>query len=65
MRVNLLGVIKARGVIGRYPSTDNPHPSTRKLSADGCDVYVKHENHNPTGSLRSAARSSSSSTMSG
>ncbi len=50
--VNLLGVIKARGVIGRYLNRTNLTYYSELSRLMGCDVYVKHENHNPTGSFK-------------
>lgn len=50
--VSLLETIRARAVVGRYLK---PTPLIRYegLSrAIGAEVYVKHENHNPTGSFK-------------
>ncbi len=45
-------VLQARAVVGRYlPRTPLYHyPSLSKLL--GCDVYVKHENHQPVGAFK-------------
>lgn len=50
--VNLIGVIKARAVIGRYLNRTNLIHYSELSRLAGCDVFVKHENHNPTGSFK-------------
>jgi threonine dehydratase len=50
--VNLLGVIKARAVIGRYLNRTNLTYYSELSRLVGCEVFVKHENHNPTGSFK-------------
>jgi threonine dehydratase len=50
--VNLLGVIKARAVIGRYLNRTNLTYYSELSRLAGCEVHVKHENHNPTGSFK-------------
>jgi len=50
--VNLLGVIKARSVIGRYLNRTNLTYYSELSRLAGCEVHVKHENHNPTGSFK-------------
>jgi threonine dehydratase len=50
--VNLLGVIKARAVIDRYLKRTNLTYYSELSRLAGCEVYVKHENHNPTGSFK-------------
>jgi threonine dehydratase len=50
--VNLLGVLRARTVIGRYLNRTNLIYYSELSRLVGCDVYVKHENHNPTGSFK-------------
>jgi threonine dehydratase len=51
-RVNLLGVIKARAVIDRYLNRTNLTYYSELSRLVGCEVFVKHENHNPTGSFK-------------
>jgi threonine dehydratase len=50
--VNLLGVLKARTVIDRYLNRTNLTYYSELSRLAGCEVYVKHENHNPTGSFK-------------
>jgi threonine dehydratase len=50
--VNLLGVVRARAVIGRYLNRTNLTYYSELSRLAGCEVYVKHENHNPTGSFK-------------
>ncbi len=50
--VNLLGVIKARSVIGRYLNRTNLTYYSELSRLAGCEVHIKHENHNPTGSFK-------------
>ena len=50
--VNLLGVIKAAAVIGRYLNRTNLTYYSELSRLISCDVFVKHENHNPTGSFK-------------
>ena len=50
--VNLLGVIKAAAVIGRYLNRTNLTYYSELSRLAGCEVFVKHENHNPTGSFK-------------
>ncbi len=50
--VNLLGVIKAREVIDRYLNRTNLTYYSELSRLVGCEVFVKHENHNPTGSFK-------------
>jgi threonine dehydratase len=50
--VNLLGVIKARAVTDRYLKRTNLTYYSELSRLAGCEVYVKHENHNPTGSFK-------------
>jgi threonine dehydratase len=50
--VNLLGVIKARVVTDRYLKRTNLIYYSELSRLAGCEVYVKHENHNPTGSFK-------------
>ncbi len=50
--VNLLGVVKAKAVIGRYLNRTNLVYYSELSRLVGCEVYVKHENHNPTGSFK-------------
>ncbi len=50
--VNLLGVIKARTVIDRYLNRTNLTYYSELSRLVGCEVFVKHENHNPTGSFK-------------
>jgi threonine dehydratase len=50
--VNLLGVIRARAVIERYLKRTNLTYYSELSRLAGCEVYVKHENHNPTGSFK-------------
>jgi threonine dehydratase len=50
--VNLLGVIKARAVIERYLNRTNLTSYSELSRLAGCEVFVKHENHNPTGSFK-------------
>ncbi|MCL5734103.1 MAG: threonine/serine dehydratase [Actinobacteria bacterium] len=51
-KVNLIGVMKARAVIGRYLNRTNLTYYSELSRLTGCEVYVKHENHNPTGSFK-------------
>lgn len=50
--VNLLGVIRARAVIDRYLNRTNLTYYSELSRLVGCEVFVKHENHNPTGSFK-------------
>jgi threonine dehydratase len=50
--VNLLGVIKAKEVVERYLNPTNLTYYSELSRLAGCEVYVKHENHNPTGSFK-------------
>jgi threonine dehydratase len=50
--VNLTGVLKARRVIGRYLNRTNLTYYSELSRLVGGEVYVKHENHNPTGSFK-------------
>jgi threonine dehydratase len=50
--VNLLGVVRARAVVGRYLKRTNLTYYSELSRLAGCEVYVKHENHNPTGSFK-------------
>ena len=50
--VNLIGVIKARAVINRFLNRTNLIHYSELSRLTGCEVYVKHENHNPTGSFK-------------
>jgi threonine dehydratase len=50
--VNLIGVIKARAVIGRYLNRTNLIYYSELSRLAGCEIFVKHENHNPTGSFK-------------
>jgi threonine dehydratase len=50
--VNLVGVIKARAVIDRYLNRTNLTHYSELSRLAGCEAYVKHENHNPTGSFK-------------
>jgi threonine dehydratase len=50
--VNLLGVIKARAVTDRYLKRTNLTYYSELSRLAACEVYVKHENHNPTGSFK-------------
>jgi threonine dehydratase len=50
--VNLLGVIRAKAVIGRYLNRTNLIYYSELSRLAGCEVFVKHENHNPTGSFK-------------
>jgi threonine dehydratase len=51
-QVDLLGVIKARAVIDRYLNRTNLTYYSELSRLVGCEVFVKHENHNPTGSFK-------------
>jgi threonine dehydratase len=51
-QVNLLGMIKARAVIEPYLNRTNLTYYSELSRLVGCEVYVKHENHNPTGSFK-------------
>ncbi|MGH9341300.1 MAG: threonine dehydratase [Acidobacteriota bacterium] len=52
MEVNLAEILKARKVVYRHlrPTPLTSHPLLSRLL--GCEAYVKHENHNPTGSFK-------------
>jgi threonine dehydratase len=50
--VNLLGVIKARAVTDRYLKRTNLTYYSELSRLAGCEAYVKHENHHPTGSFK-------------
>lgn len=50
--VNLLGVIKARTVTDRYLNRTNLIYYSELSRLIGCEAFVKHENHNPTGSFK-------------
>jgi threonine dehydratase len=50
--VNLLGMIEARTVIDRYLNRTNLVHYSELSRLVGCEVYVKHENHHPTGSFK-------------
>ena len=50
--VSIAEIIRARGIVGRHIV---PTPLTRYQGLSkliGADIYVKHENHNPTGSFK-------------
>jgi threonine dehydratase len=51
-QVNLPGAFMARAVIDRYLKRTNltHYPELSRLI--GCEAFVKHENHNPTGSFK-------------
>jgi threonine dehydratase len=51
-QVNLLGMIKARAVIESYLNRTNLTYYSELSRLVGSEVYVKHENHNPTGSFK-------------
>jgi threonine dehydratase len=50
-QVNLPGAFMARTVIDRYLKRTNltHYPELSRII--GCEAFVKHENHNPTGSF--------------
>ena len=50
--VNLVGVIKAKTVIDRYLNRTNLAYYSELSRLVGGEVFVKHENHNPTGSFK-------------
>lgn len=50
--VNLIGMVKARSVITRYLNRTNLTYYSELSRLVGCEVFVKHENHNPTGSFK-------------
>jgi threonine dehydratase len=50
--VNLLGVIRARAVIDHYLNRTNLTNYSELSRLAGCEIFVKHENHNPTGSFK-------------
>jgi threonine dehydratase len=50
--VNLIGMIKAGSVIGRYLNRTNLIHYSELSRLIGCEAFVKHENHNPTGSFK-------------
>ncbi len=50
--VNLPGVLSARKVIDRFLNRTNLTYYSELSRLAGCEVYVKHENHNPTGSFK-------------
>ena len=51
-QVNLIGMVKARTVIDRYLNRTNLIYYSELSRLVGCEVFVKHENHNPTGSFK-------------
>ena len=51
-QVNLIGMVKARTVIDRYLNRTNLIYYSELSRLMGCEVFVKHENHNPTGSFK-------------
>jgi threonine dehydratase len=51
-QVNLLGVVRARAAINRYLTRTNLTFYSELSRLVGADVFVKHENHNPTGSFK-------------
>ncbi len=50
--VNLLGVVEARAVIDRHLKRTNLTHYSELSRLAGCEIYVKHENHHPTGSFK-------------
>ncbi|MBN1631323.1 MAG: threonine/serine dehydratase [Thermoleophilia bacterium] len=50
--MNLLGAIEARTVIRRYLNRTNLTYYSELSRLVGSEIYVKHENHNPTGSFK-------------
>jgi threonine dehydratase len=50
--VNLVGVMKARAVLNRYLNRTSLTYYSELSRLTGCEVFVKHENHNPTGSFK-------------
>lgn len=51
-RVNLPGVMRARGVTDRYLKRTNLTHYSELSRLLGCEAFVKHENHHPTGSFK-------------
>ncbi|MGI5940523.1 MAG: threonine ammonia-lyase [Thermoleophilia bacterium] len=51
-QVNLMGVIKARKTIDRYLKRTNLTHYSELSRLVGCEIFVKHENHQPTGSFK-------------
>ncbi len=51
-KVDLQGIIKARAVIDRYLKRTNLTYYSELSRLAGCEIYVKHENHHPTGSFK-------------
>jgi len=50
--VNMIGILKARSLIGRYLNRTNLIHYSELSRLAGCEIFVKHENHNPTGSFK-------------
>ena len=50
--VNMIGILKARSLIGRYLNRTNLIHYSELSRLVGCEIFVKHENHNPTGSFK-------------
>ena len=50
--VNMVGILKARSLISRYLNRTNLAYYSELSRLAGCDIFVKHENHNPTGSFK-------------
>ncbi len=51
-QVSIQGVIRARGAIAHYVQRTNLIHYSELSRLIGCDAYVKHENHMPTGSFK-------------
>lgn len=50
--VNMVGILKAMSLISRYLNRTNLAYYSELSRLAGCDIFVKHENHNPTGSFK-------------
>lgn len=51
-QVNLTTIFKARSVINRYLNRTSLTHYSELSRLLGCEAFVKHENHNPTGSFK-------------
>ena len=51
-QVNLMRTLMARSVIDRYLNRTNQIHYSELSRLIGCEAFVKHENHNPTGSFK-------------
>lgn len=51
-KINLTGILNARSVINRHLNRTNLISYSELSRLIGCEAFVKHENHHPTGSFK-------------